>query len=88
MTCIPVKVGKDFGIICVVKADFECPKCGYAYHEEDYYNRLYKSKNGLIYKKCKGCHTQMGITTDFKGDVRVWLKETETINLINKKSQQ
>ena len=57
--------------------DFKCPKCECPHSEEDYYDRLYKSKHGLIYKQCKGCKTKLGITTDLRGDVRVWLKEDE-----------
>ena len=61
----------------MVDVDFKCPKCECPHSEEDYYDRLYKSKHGLIYKQCKGCKTKLGITTDIRGDVRVWLKEDE-----------
>jgi len=75
--CIRVQIGESSGILCMSETDFKCPKCGCPYHEEDYYSQLYKSKRGLIYKSCKGCKTKLGITTDIRGDVRVWLKEEE-----------
>ena len=59
----------------MVDADFKCPKCECPHSEKDYYDRLYKSKRGLIYKQCIGCKTELGIKTDIKGDVRVWLKK-------------
>ena len=65
------------GILSMVEVDFKCPKCECPHSESDYYDRLYKSKHGLIYKQCKGCKTKLGITTDFKGDVVIWLKEDE-----------
>lgn len=65
------------GIITLVDVDFKCPKCECPHVEEDYYDRLYKSKHGLIYKNCKGCKTKLGITTDILGDVKVWLKSEE-----------
>lgn len=65
------------GILSMVDVDFKCPKCECPHSEADYYDRLYKSKHGLIYKQCKGCKTKLGITTDIRGDVRVWLKEYE-----------
>ena len=65
------------GIISIVNTGFKCPKCECQHSEEDYYDRLNKSKNSLIYKQCKGCKTKLGITTDIRGDVRVWLKENE-----------
>ena len=70
------------GIISIVDVDFKCPKCECPHSEEDYYDRLYKSKHGLIYKQCKGCKTKLGITTDIIGDVRVWLKEDECKNVL------
>ena len=65
------------GIASLVRVDFKCPKCECPHSEEDYSYRLYKSKHGLIYKQCKGCKTKLGITTDIRGDIRVWLKEEE-----------
>ena len=70
MTCIPIKNG----FLCLSKTDFTCPVCGKQYTEADYFRQLDKSKTGLIYKKCKGCGKWLGITTDIKGDVRVWEK--------------
>lgn len=70
------------GIISVVKSDFKCPKCECPHSEEDYYDNLCNSKHGLIYKKCKGCKTKLGITTHINGDVCAWLKEDES-NLNN-----
>lgn len=51
--------------------DFECPKCTCPHSEEDYYDKLYNSKNHYIYKNCKGCKTKLGITTDITGNVKV-----------------
>lgn len=68
------------GILSMSYSDFNCPKCECPHTEDDYYNRLYKNKNSLIYKKCKGCKTKLGITIDIIGDVRVWLKEDERKN--------
>ena len=65
------------GIISMVDVDFKCPKCKCLHCEEDYYDRLYKSEQGLIYKQCKGCKAKLGITTDMRGDVVIWLKEDE-----------
>ena len=65
------------GIVTIADVDFKCSKCEYPHTEEDYYNKLYKSDKGLIYQGCKGCKTKIGITTDIRGDVRVWLKEDE-----------
>lgn len=66
------------GLLTICDADFKCPKCECPHIEEDYYDRLYKSDKGLIYKNCKGCKTKIGITTDMRGDVQVWLKEDES----------
>lgn len=66
------------GIISMAESDFQCPKCGHGYNEEDYYNRLVKSKRYYIYKTCKTCSTKMGISVDYRGDVQVWLKEDES----------
>ena len=68
------------GIITFVDVDFKCPKCECPHTEDDYYDKLYNSKHGLIYKKCKGCKTKLGITTNIKSDVVVWLKDEEVIN--------
>lgn len=62
------------GFITMSDTDFKCPKCECPHTESDYYNRLYKSSKGLIYKSCKGCKTKLGITSDIRGDVRVWIK--------------
>jgi len=65
------------GILSMVDLDFKCPKCECPHSESDYMQRLLNSKTGLIYKRCKGCKVKLGITTDIRGDVRVWLKEDE-----------
>lgn len=65
------------GILSMSYTDFKCPSCNYLHGEEDYFDRMIKSKHGLIYKRCKGCKTTLGITTDMRGDVRVWLKSEE-----------
>jgi len=75
--CIPFKIGEGVGILTLCETDFNCPKCGYLYHEKDYYSQLYNSKRGLIYKQCKGCKTKLGITSDIKGDIHVWIKDEE-----------
>lgn len=65
------------GLISMSYTDFKCPKCECQHTESDYYKRLYKSSKGIIYKSCKGCKTKLGITSDIRGDVQVWVKETE-----------
>lgn len=64
-------------IITLAKTDFTCPKCECPHTEDDYWQKMDKSKTGLIYMKCKGCKTKLGITGDMKGDTVVWLKEDE-----------
>jgi len=75
--CIPFKIGSGYGFLCMSETDFNCPKCTCLHQEADYYSQLDKSKRGFIYKKCKGCGTKLGITSDFKGDVQVWIKDNE-----------
>lgn len=65
------------GFATLVDVDFNCPACTCPHEESDYYEQLAKSKTGLIYKKCKGCKNKLGITSDIKGDVVVWLKDEE-----------
>ena len=65
------------GILTLADVDFKCPNCQHEYGEDFYYKQLYNSAKGLIYKVCKGCKKKMGITSDMKGDVVVWLKENE-----------
>lgn len=65
------------GILSMVEVDFKCPHCEYGYGSEWYADRLYKSVRGLIYKSCKICKNKLGITTDIRGDVVVWLKKEE-----------
>lgn len=65
------------GILTISDTDFNCPKCECPHTEDDYYNQLHKSKDGLIYKKCKGCKTKLGITSDIRGDIQVWVKDEE-----------
>jgi len=81
--CVPFKIGNGYGFLCMVETDFKCPKCEYNYTEKDYYNQLTNSKCGFIYKRCRGCGIRLGITTDYKGDIRVWLKDDE--NKLNTK---
>jgi len=66
------------GILSICDTDFKCPKCECPHSESDYLDRLLNSKKSLIYKKCKGCKTKLGITSDMRGDVQVWLKEEES----------
>lgn len=65
------------GVLCLSETDFKCPSCGVGYKESEYYNQLNRVKRGFIYKKCKKCATKIGISTDFKGDVQVWLQSDE-----------
>lgn len=65
------------GFATIIDVDFKCPKCECYHDESDYSQKLYKSEKGLIYKNCKGCKTKLGITTDIRGDVRVWIKSEE-----------
>lgn len=62
------------GILSLVDTDFNCPKCSAKYTEDFYYKALNKSKKTYIYKKCLVCSAKMGISSDIKGDVVVWLK--------------
>jgi hypothetical protein len=65
------------GILTMVETDFNCPNCQQEYSEDFYYKALFKNEKGLIYKKCRKCGSKMGITTDIRGDVKVWLKQNE-----------
>lgn len=65
------------GIISMCYTDFKCPVCECVHGEDDYFKRMQKSKYGLIYRKCKGCKTMLGITTCMRGDVKVWIKSEE-----------
>ena len=65
------------GILTLVEDEFNCPNCQQHHTEADYINKLNLSRNGLIYIKCKKCDTQIGITADIKGDIKVWLKSEE-----------
>jgi len=76
MPCITTNIGTDRAILCISKVDFRCPVCDRLYTEKDYYKRLDKSKSGVIYKKCS-CGTTLGVTVDYRGDVRVWRKDEE-----------
>lgn len=64
-------------ILSIIDLNFKCPQCECPHLKKDYYHILCKSKQGLIYKKCRGCENKLGITIDMQGDVRVWLKEDE-----------
>jgi hypothetical protein len=66
------------GILSMCYDEFDCPACTCHHTGKDYEDRLFKSKRGLIYKKCKGCKTKLGITTDYKGDVHVWVKNNDS----------
>lgn len=71
------------GFITLVETEFNCPKCLCHHTEEDYYERLRKSKNYVAYQKCKECKTKLGVTTNITGDVVVWLKEDENKTCIS-----
>lgn len=72
---IPIKGG----FLRLVETDFNCPSCGEIHHEEDYYKALCKNKSGVTYRKCKGCKTALGISSNIMGDVVVWRKDEEII---------
>lgn len=65
------------GILTLNDVDFNCPKCGHLHEESDYYKKLEKSDETYIYMKCKSCKEKLGVTTDYRGDVVVWLKSKE-----------
>jgi predicted 3-demethylubiquinone-9 3-methyltransferase (glyoxalase superfamily) len=71
--CVPIKNG----IMTFCETDFKCPKCECQHEEEDYFEKLDRSKKGLIYIKCKGCKTKLGVSFNIMGDVVAWLKEEE-----------
>lgn len=64
-------------LVTIAETDFICPACTCPHTESDYYDQLYKSKKGLIYKACKGCKTKLGITYAMNGDTVVWIKSEE-----------
>jgi Pyruvate/2-oxoacid:ferredoxin oxidoreductase delta subunit len=64
-------------IVSLSDVDFKCPNCQEKYGPDFYEKQLQESTKGLIYKKCKGCKEKIGITTDIRGDVRVWMKKEE-----------
>jgi len=68
--------GPGFHLDCC-DDEFNCPKCTCFHSGKDYEIKLEKSKKGYIYMKCRGCKTMLGISSDYKGDVVVWLKEDE-----------
>lgn len=70
-----MKIGN--ALLSCVDVDFKCPACEGVHTEEDWLPRVLKSKYGLIYRQCKHCKVKLGITTDIRGDVRVWLKSEE-----------
>jgi transposase-like protein len=77
---MPTTVIVPNGIITMAITDFDCPKCTCPHDESDYYEKMRKSTNGFIYISCKGCKRKIGITTDIRGDTRVWMKEDEKNN--------
>jgi transcription elongation factor Elf1 len=58
--------------ISIVETKFDCPVCSYPHVEGDWYPKLMKSKKLVIKIKCRGCARPIQVTTDIKGDVRVW----------------
>lgn len=65
------------GMITIPEVDFTCPECGHSYGEQDWYKKLDKAPTAHIYIICKGCKKKIGVSTDFKGDVQIWMKHTE-----------
>jgi uncharacterized C2H2 Zn-finger protein len=66
-------------LVSLCNTDFKCPECGEVHSEKDWYPRFFKSKHGTISRQCKNedCKKRLGITTDMRGDVVVWLKSKE-----------
>ncbi len=58
--------------ISFVKGDFKCPHCTCAHDFPDWEDKWHNSKKMVIKFKCKGCKRKINLTTDIKGDVRVW----------------
>lgn len=64
-------------LIDLCDVDFKCPRCEKPHTEKDWYPKFEKSKHGMIHMRCKGCKVWLGVSTDMKGDVVVWLKSEE-----------
>ena len=71
--CIPIKNGH----VCLVQTGFNCPKCRHAHSEMDWYPKMEEEKSVVVYINCNNCNEEIGVTTDIKGDVQVWLKSNE-----------
>jgi len=64
-------------LVSISKTDFDCPSCGHTHHEDDWYPKLNRSRQGQIYMLCKDCKQMLGVTVDMRGDVHAWLKKDE-----------
>lgn len=62
----------DLVHISYVKMAFSCPHCRCYHKENDWYPKYAKSKKMVIKFNCQGCKRKINLTTDIKGDVRVW----------------
>lgn len=72
------------GFLTINDVDFKCPRCGHQHIESDYDKRLEKAEEMHIYINCKNrkCGVKIGLATNYKGDVVVWLKSEEKLNEI------
>lgn len=59
--------------------DFKCPNCDHQYSAGFYLDQLEKNNEGQIYKVCRYCRKKIGITTDYMGNVAVWMKADDKI---------
>jgi hypothetical protein len=63
------------GILTLCDTDFACPICTCKHTEDDYFDKLDKSKRGYVFMKCKGCKRKLVVTScPLKGDVIVFEK--------------
>jgi hypothetical protein len=57
------------GIIHISESVANCPHCTRHVCIDEVDEKLYKSKNGYIRHKCKGCKRFIGITSNYMGDI-------------------
>lgn len=65
------------GTASLVETAFKCPTCECLHTEEHYYKRLERAAKCFVYIRCKGCRQVIGVTSDIRGDVQVWMKKDE-----------
>ena len=76
---MPYSIRIPNGILNIPKTDFYCESCGQLHEFDDYEKRLEKSKDYIIYMRCKRCKVVIGITTAITGDTATWLKKDEKV---------